>query len=266
MKIVEINAANFLSTGNIMMDIASTAREHGDEVYTFSKYTKTAINYAKSKKQINHFFIGNRISNTLHRYFSWLTDYQDVGNYFSTKQLIKRIKKISPDLIHLHDLVGWYINIGVFFKALKKMNIPILWTMHCCWAYTGRCIYYEVNKCYNWKNGCGSCKHLDEYPFSWFFDHSRWNFNRKKTLFTGIKNMVIVTPSKWLQQDVSNSFLKEYNCLVINNGINLNLFKPTFGNAAAKYGIDISKKIVLFVASAWEQKRKGLKYVFELAK
>lgn len=168
MKVVEINAANFLSTGNIMMQIAENARKQDIDVYTFSKYTKTAVEYGKRANHKNHYFIGSRFENTLHRYFSWITDFQDYGTVFGTLKLIKQIKEIDPDIIHLHDIVGWYINIDILFNFLKKANKPIVWTTHCCWAYTGRCIYYNVHGCDKWKHECGECPTLREYPRTYF--------------------------------------------------------------------------------------------------
>lgn len=259
-KIVEINAANNLSTGTIMLHIAETARESGMEVYTFSKMTRTA----KKKNIDNHYLVGTVLENTLHRYFSWITDFQECGSYFGTKKLIKQIDKIKPDIIHMHDLVGWYINIDVLFKYLKEKCIPVVWTFHCCWAYTGRCIYYDYVGCSEWKNGCKKCIQPEGYPTTWFFDHAAWNYKRKKRLFTELDNLTIVTPSKWLQGEVKESFLNKYECIVINNGIDTDVFRPRKNNFRERWNLK-HKKIVLGVSSAWGQERKGLKYMLQLS-
>ena len=259
-KIVEINAANFFSTGTIMLNIAETARKEGYEVTTFSKNTRTA-----QKKTIkNHKLIGTVFENTLHRYFSWYTDYQDCGSYFGTKKLIRELEQISPDIIHLHDVVGWYINIGVLFKYLKKKDIPVVWTFHCCWAYTGRCIYYDYVKCEKWQKECYHCTQLEGYPESKIFDHSRWNFRRKKRLFTDLQNLTIVTPSHWLKNEVEKSFLKDKKCIVINNGIDREIFRPRKSDFRKKHNLE-AKKIILGVSAYWTQPRKGLKYLKELS-
>ena len=259
-KIVEINVTHLYSTGRIMFQIAEAARKEGMSVTTFSKKTRTA----KKEKIDNHYLVGSVIENTLHRYFSWYTDFQDCGTYFGTRKLIRQLKKIQPDIIHLHDVVGWYINISLLFKYLKKANIPVVWTFHDCWAYTGRCIYYDYVKCEKWMNGCNGCIQLDGYPSTKLFDHASWNYKRKKKLFTSLDNMTIVTPSEWLKKETKKSFLKKYPCIVINNGIDTSIFKPRKSNFREQYGLE-EKKIVLGVASNWGQIRKGYKYMLYLA-
>ncbi|MCR5703798.1 MAG: glycosyltransferase [Eubacterium sp.] len=259
-KIIEINAANYFSTGTIMLSIAEKAREKGYEVTTFSKNTRTAQRVQVKEHQL----IGTVLENTLHRYFSWITDFQDCGSYFGTKKLIREIEKISPDIIHLHDVVGWYINIGVFFRYLKKKNIPVVWTFHCCWAYTGRCIYYDFAKCDKWMSECHKCPQPEAYPMTKLLDHSRWNFRRKKKLFTDLEKLTIVTPSLWLKKEVEKSFLKEKECIVINNGINKEIFQPRESDFRQKHQLQ-NKKIILGVSAYWTQPRKGLRFLNELA-
>ena len=260
LKVVEINAAHMLSTGTIMLQIAEKARNEGIEVTTFSKETRTA----KKVHIDHHYLVGSVWENTLNRYIAWYTDFQDVGSYFGTKKLVKQLKEIKPDVIHLHDIVGWYINIKVLFNYLKKAGIPIVWTFHDCWAYTGRCIYYSNVGCDAWKSGCKKCIQKDGYPTTKIFDRASWNFKRKKKLFTGIDNVTIVTPSEWLKNETKQSFLKDYPCVVINNGVERKIFKPTDSEFRKKYNLE-NKKIVLGVCSAWEQERKGINYMFDLS-
>lgn len=242
-----------------MYGISDYLSENQIENYTFSKYTKKSLKLSRE----NHFFVGNRIVNTLHRYFSWITDLQDYGTICGTFKLIRKIKEIDPDIIHLHDLVGWYVNIDILFDYLKKSKKKIIWTFHDCWAFTGRCIYFDSVKCEKWKNVCEKCPQKKYYPGTFFFDNSKWNYQRKKKLFTNIKknDMIIVTPSKWLKKLVTSSFLKDYECRVINNGIDINIFSPKeetkIESIKKKYQIPKNKKILLGVASVWS-KRKGL--------
>jgi len=261
-KILQINAANNLSTGSIMLGIAEYAREKGVEMYTASKYTKQALELENIRQNPWHLLIGSRFENTLNRYISWYTDFQDVGTYFGTKKLIKKIIEIDPDIIHLHDIVGWYIQIDILFEFLKSYGKPIVWTMHDCWAFTGRCIYYDMINCRQWVKGCKKCPQKDMYPYSKVFDHSSWNYQRKKKLFCGIDNLTIVTPSEWLANEIRQSFLKNYPIIVINNGINLDAFRRCESDFREKYGLH-QKKILLSVASAWNE-RKGLSDLFEL--
>ena len=215
------------STGHIMLNIAKIGRDRGTEVWTVSKKTRASIN--RNCADDWHTYIGTRVEHTLHRYFSWITDLQDFGSVVATYELIRKIKKINPDIIHLHDLVGWYVNIGILFRYLKKIDKPIVWTFHDCWAFTGRCVHFDYVGCTNWKNGCGNCPQKEFMPRSWFFDLSAFNWRRRKRLFTAIKNMTIVTPSMWLKELTHMSFLSDYRTIVINNGINLDIFKPTTG-------------------------------------
>lgn len=254
MKILQINFYDLFSTGNIMLNIADVARKRGHEAYTASKYMKMSID--RHRIDSYHFYIGNRIVNTLHRYFSWITDLQDCGSIFPTLSLIKKIEKLRPDIIHLHDILGWYLNIDILFSYLKKKKIPIVWTFHDCWAITGRCIYFDAIGCTRWQTGCGRCPQKRYMPGTWFFDLSAWNYNHKKRLFTSVENMTIVTPSVWLKELVKQSFLKSYKTIVINNGINLNVFKPTIGELYKKVK-QLNSKIVLGVAATWSL-RKGL--------
>lgn len=254
MKVLQINNTDMFSTGNIMLNIANAATERGNEAWTISKYTRTSA--LQTRRNLNHIYVGGRIEHTIHRYFSWITDLQDFGSHIATRQIINKIKEINPDIIHLHDLVGWYVNIGILFEFFKKINKPIVWTFHDCWAFTGRCIYFDAIGCNNWKKGCGKCPQIEYMPKSLYFDNSRFNWKRKKRLFTSCNNITIVTPSKWLKELTRSSFLNKYRCVVINNGINLNIFKPTYGEIYDKIKKEHSK-IILGVASTWS-KRKGL--------
>ena len=147
---------------------------------------------------------------------------------------------------------------------LKKKKIPIVWTFHDCWAITGRCIYFDAIGCTRWQTGCGRCPQKRYMPGTCFFDFSAWNYNHKKRLFTSVDNMTIVTPSVWLQELVKQSFLKSYKTIVINNGINLNVFKPTIGEHYKKIK-QLNSKIVLGVASSWGS-RKGLDVFLQMDK
>ena len=133
MKILQINFYDLFSTGNIMLNIARVARERGHDVRTASKYMRMSV--IRKSNNPHHFYIGNRVTNTIHRYFSWITDLQDCASIFPTLRLIYKIGRIKPDIIHLHDIVGWYLNIGVLFHYLKKKNISIVWTFHDCWTH-----------------------------------------------------------------------------------------------------------------------------------
>ncbi len=261
MKILQINFYDMFSTGNIMLNIARVARERGYEAYTASK--RTGMSLARHRVDPWHFYIGTRTEHTIHRHFSWMTDLQDCGSVFATFGLIRKIKKLKPDIIHLHDIVGWYVNIGMLFSYLKKCKIPVIWTFHDCWAFTGRCIYFDAVGCERWKTGCGNCPQIHYMPRSNYFDLSAWNFRRKKRLFTGLERLTIVTPSDWLRRLTAESFFKGTEARVINNGIDLNVFRPTEGKLYHQLQGE-GKIIILGVAATWSP-RKGMEDFKRLA-
>ena len=258
MKAVEINTCEYGSTGKIMLNVAEKLRKSGVEVYTFSR---------KWKKQTPpneyHSFFASFFENVLHHILALLTGLEGCYSYFGTLLLIKKIKKISPDVIHLHNLHGWYINLPVLFKYIKNNNVRVIWTLHDCWSFTGHCPHFDLIECKKWKSGCFECPLYKQYPSS-FINNSKVLYKLKKKWFTGIKDLTVVTPSKWLANLVSESFLGNYPIKVINNGIDLNVFKPTDSDFRKKYNCE-DKFILLGVAFGWG-KKKGLDVFIELSK
>ena len=260
MKLVQINTVCNGSTGKIMGDIQRKANDEGFETISF---------YGRRKgfKDLRCEKIGSPISFWVHVFINTLFDKQGHGSYFYTKKLIKRLKEENPDIIHLHNIHGYYLNIPILFKYLKKeYKGKIFWTFHDCWPFTGHCAYFTKAKCNKWMSQCSNCPNKKNYPVSLFKDNSYDNYLEKKELFTELKNLTIITPSNWLNKLVKKSFLKDYNIITINNGIDLNIFKPTVDNSIKdKYCIPNDKKILLGVASIWED-RKGLNDFLKLSK
>ena len=257
MKVVQINSVAYGSTGKIMLNIAETVRRHGGEAYTFSENRKN--------RHIpeTHRVFGCRFENLLHRGFSVITGISGIGSSFGTKKLLKELDRLSPDILHLHNLHGWYINIPMLLRYIRKKKIPTVWTLHDCWGFTAQCSHFTIEKCDKWKTGCHHCPRYRLYPYTWV-DQTRHMYKLKKKWLTGIENLTIVTPSEWLANLVKQSFLKDYPIQVINNGIDLSVFKPTPSNFRERYGLQ-NKKIVLGVASGWTE-RKGLDVFVELSK
>jgi glycosyltransferase involved in cell wall biosynthesis len=190
-------------------------------------------------------------------------DKHGVGSKKATIEFIDGVKELDPDIINLHNIHGYYINIEILFNYLKEANKPVVWTLHDCWSFTGHCAYFDYAGCNKWQKGCYKCPEKKSYPSSLVVDSSKKNYVSKKDIFTGVDNLTIVTPSNWLADLVKESYLKEYSVKVINNGIDLDVFKPTKGNFKDKYNLN-NKYIILGVASAWDR-RKGLKYFVKLA-
>lgn len=258
MNIVEINTVDYGSTGKIMLQTSELSRAEGMIAKTYSRAWK------QQKAPVEgHTYFGSFLENGLHHILSMVTGLDSRFSVFGTRALLKNIEKAKPDVIHLHNLHGWYIDLPLFFKYIKKHHIPVIWTLHDCWAFTGHCPYFTMVKCDKWKLGCHACPQFREYPQS-LVDNSRYMYKLKQEWFTGVKELTLVTPSEWLARLVKESFLKEYPVNVIHNGIDLNTFQPTPSNFRKKHGIG-DKYTVLGVAFGWG-KRKGLDVFIELAR
>ncbi len=260
MKVLMINVVcGSGSTGKICTDLASVLEKKGHDVKVAYGRGNVPPQYQKNTVKI-----GNNFDIALHGIKSRLFDASAFGSKHSTKKFIEWVKEYDPDIIHLHNLHGYYINIEILFSYLKTCIKRIIWTMHDCWPFTGHCAYFDYVDCQKWKTQCENCPQKHSYPASEFIDASKKNYSVKKEVFTGIKNLTIVTPSKWLANLVSQSYLKEYPVKVVHNGIDTNVFKPTRGSIIEKLGCQ-NKKIVLGVASVWDR-RKGFETFLSLSK
>lgn len=257
MKILEINQVNFGSTGHIMLQIADLATKKGHEVIC-SFYARR-----NKDKDKNCIYIGNKVSHNIHKKLYRKTGNNGCYSKISTWNFLRKVKKFDPDLIHIHNLHNCYINLPMLFDYIKKNNKKVVWTLHDCWSFTGQCPYFTAVGCEKWKTGCHDCEQINRYP-SCSVDRTDKMWKLKKEWFTGVQNLTIITPSQWLADLVKQSFLKDYPVKVINNGINLDVFKPTESDFRTKHNLE-DKKIILGVASVWEV-RKGLDVFIELSK
>lgn len=260
MRIVQINGGAKGSTGKIMMGIADIARTQGHEVMCASPITTTNRD---AGEDCGYYRIGTFNGRRLNVALARITGFNGCFAWFETYKLLKKIDEFKPDIIHLHNLHDSYINLPMLFSYIKKHNVPTVWTLHDCWAFTGQCPHFTIVKCDKWKVGCHNCPQYKEYPAS-LYDNTKKMWQLKKKWFTGVKNMTIVTPSEWLAGLARESYLKQYPIEVINNGIDLNVFKPTHSNFRKQYGIPGDKYIVLGVSFAWGY-RKGLDCFVEMA-
>ncbi|WP_099328036.1 glycosyltransferase [Clostridium paraputrificum] len=257
MKILQINSVcGFGSTGRIATDLYKIIEEKGHECVI-------AYGRGNAPDGLKTIKIGSKFDNYMHVAKTRISDKHGFGSTKATKEFIDKVKEYDPDVIHLHNIHGYYINIEILFNYLKEANKKVIWTLHDCWAFTGHCSHFDYIGCNKWKNGCYNCVQKSEYPASNFWDNSKFNYKKKKELFTSVKDMTIVTPSKWLANLVNESFLSKYEVKVINNGIDLKVFKPTEGNFREVYGLQ-DKTIILGVASVWTE-RKGYNVFLELA-
>ncbi len=260
MKVLQINSVcGIRSTGRICTDIAETLSKQGDS---------SIIAFGREDVPEKYRGISHRISSDIDVKISALSSriFDNMGfkSKKATERFVDWIKEYDPDIIHLHNIHGYYINIEILFNYLKSTGKPVIWTLHDCWAFTGHCCHFSYAGCDKWKTGCHDCPQKSEYPKSMLADRSRFNFFKKKEIFKGLKNLTIVTPSNWLAEKVRESFLGEYPVVAIPNGIDLSLFKPTSGDFVQKNNLS-GKKIILGVASVWNN-RKGLEDFISLSK
>ena len=263
MRIVQINMIHYGSTGKIMMQIAETARNRGDEVLTFSTRTYSKVKTNEPQISQGHKLFGSKFSAFLHSLLGKIFAKNGFYSRCATKRLVRKIKKYNPDIIHLHNIHNFCINLPILFNYIKRKNIKTVWTLHDCWAFTGHCAYFDMANCDKWKTGCHNCLHYTDYP-KVYKDNTKWLYKKKKELFTGIRDLTIVTPSNWLARLVEQSYLKNYPVKVINNGIDLSVFKPTHSDFRQRFNLQ-DKFVLLGVAFGWD-KRKGLDVFVELAK
>lgn len=258
-KVLQINSVvNSGSTGRIAEEIGQTAISCGWKSY---------IAYGRNERpsSSNLIKIGTDKDVKLHGLQTRLFDRHGLSSRKATSDFIKQIDNIKPDIVHLHNIHGYYINIEVLFHYLKNANVPVVWTFHDCWPITGHCSYFSYVGCEKWKSQCFECPRKSGYPASYFIDRSKKNYILKKELFNSLPNLTLVPVSQWLSGVLEESFLQKYPIKVINNGINTEVFKPSEGSAfRTKYSLD-DKFILLGVASIWDE-RKGLKDFIELSK
>lgn len=260
-KIIQINTVCNTSTGNIMGAIQREANESGYETLSIVGRRKTFRDVACIK-------IGNGVSFWLHVILNTVLDRQGYGSYFVTKKIVKRLRAEKPDIIHLHNLHGYYINLPVLFEYLSKdFKGKVFWTFHDCWPFTGHCAHFSAIGCGKWKKGCYKCPNKMVYPVSLFLDASKKNYEDKKKMFCGLENLTIITPSEWMAEQINQSFFRQYPVKVINNGIDLKTFfyRKNGDVLFDKYNIAKGKKIISGVASIWS-KYKGMGDFLSLAK
>lgn len=261
MKVLMINSVcGIRSTGRICTDLAEVLVENGYEVKI--AYGRETVPEKYQKYAVR---IGTDIDNKIHAIQTRLFDTHGFGSKKATADFLKWADKYDPDILHLHNIHGYYINVEMLFDWIKsRPQMKAIWTLHDCWAFTGHCVHFTIANCSQWKTCCKQCIQLKNYPSCEFVGNVERNFQRKKSAFTGVKDMTIVTPSKWLADLVEKSFLNGYSVKVINNGIDTNVFKPTPSDFRKKNHLE-NRKIILGVASSWSA-AKGLNDFVKLSK
>lgn len=259
MKIVQVNTVCNTSTGKIMECIQREAVRRGYETYSF-------VGRRKPFQDIPCEKIGNPISFWIHVGLTTALDRQGFGSWFHTRRMIKRIKEEKPDIIHLHNLHGYYLNLPLLFRYLKEeYEGKVFWTFHDCWPFTGHCVHFSYAGCERWKTKCYQCPMKKRYPVSLFVDASKKNYQIKKELFCSVRNLTVIVPSAWMEAWVRESFFQDRTVCVVPNGIDLSVFTYRHDEKVYRsYHIPAEKKVLLGVAGIWDE-RKGLQDFHKLA-
>lgn len=248
MKVLQINSVcGIRSTGRICTDIARLLQQQGHDC---------RIVYGREGAPEQFSSLAIRSDSTfgvrLHAAQSRILDNAGLARAGATKALLQQIRDFAPDVIHLHNIHGYYIHVPTLFAFLKEYACPVIWTLHDCWPFTGHCTHFERIGCDRWIEGCFRCPQKRRYPASMVLDRSRRNYDLKKELFTPMDRLTIVTPSNWLAEYVGRSFLKNAPLRVIHNGIDVEAFRPVDSDFRIRHGIQDSK-IVLGVASDFDR-------------
>ena len=245
------------STGRICTDLAVALEAQGHEV-------KIAYGREHVPEQYKRFSvrIGNDLSVKTHGALARLYDADGRGSILATKKFMSWVKEYNPDVVHLHNIHGYYINTKILFDYLIRSNKRVIWTLHDMWSFTGHSGTCDAKQCEKWKTGCNTCPAYRGYPES-FVDRSKENYQRKKKLFSAVDDLTIVTPSRWLAGLVSESYLKDRTIKVIPNGIDLKQFYPMRNDFKKTHAIE--NKTILMGCSTWWGPGKGLQDFYRLA-
>ena len=254
MKIVQLNVTCGVgSTGKICLAVSRLLNERRVENYILFSEEDSDYEYGIKYAE--------KLSIKLEALKSRVFGNYGFNSKALTKKLIAKLDEINPDIVHLHNLHGHGCNLEMLFTYFKEKNIKLYWTFHDCWAFTGYCPHFDMIGCDKWQTQCQACPQKGAYSF--FFDKSDKLYSKKKELFSGL-DLTIITPSEWLKNLVKKSFLKDYEVRVINNGIDLDVFKPSESDFRESHGLK-DEFLILGVAFNWD-KRKGLDVFSDLAR
>ena len=256
-KLLQINPVIRVntSTGRIMQEIGELAMQNGWECHI--AYSKGRDGIRECRSDIVP--VGNKWSTAWHGIETRLFDRHGLASSHATRQFVRKIEEIRPDVVHIHNIHGYFLNYQILFDYLSKAGIPVVWTVHDCWLYTGHCYYYSFAGCDRWQTGCHHCPQKKEFPTSLFCDRSRRNFEDKKAAFTSmpLDRMTIVPVSEWIRNEMRRSFLSAYPFRVIHNGINTDIFN-IYDDRQVRTAFGLGDRhILLGVASRWSRE-KGL--------
>lgn len=244
MRVLFVNGVvDYGSTGKIVRDLADGLKDQGHDVsMVFGRHQAHELQNTvdvSSKLGFYHHYFGSRILGKHGQY-----------SKRATKQTIQEIERFKPDVIHLHNLHGYYLHVPNLLKYLAKAGIPVIWTLHDCWMISGSAAYFDYYGCDVWDQGCQKCHNTKEYPINQFGLHQIQNLKWKQELVSQLSQLEVITVSNWLNELISSTFFQKHQIHTIYNGINENVFTPSPKSQSTQIKL-------LGVANEWE-KRKGL--------
>ena len=260
------------ATGRIMQTIGETAIEHGWDSYIAFGGGRDSISTTSEdnvpRYHSNLIPIGNRLSVFIHGLATRLADRHGLASKRATAQFLRELDRIRPSVVQIHNIHGYFLNYKMLFNYLAEHNIPVVWTTHDCWLYTGHCYHYISEGCDKWQTGCNHCPLKHSFPTSWLLDRSAANYRDKKAVFTSLPNgnLHIVAVSQWMANEVRRSFLRDSDIRTISNGVNTKIFRRYTAEAVQireKYNIR-NKFLAVGCASIWS-KNKGYDDYIKLA-
>ena len=259
MNVLQLNTCSGVkSTGRIAADLARMLHARGDEC---------RIGYGEEPVPEDcrafSFPVCGPFERKAYSQLRKLADAEGLGGQLGTRRLIRQMEADPPDVVHLHNVHGCYLHLPMLFDYLKRADLPVVWTLHDCWSFTGHCAYFDYAGCVRWRDGCDHCPQLRSYPVCYGLDGSKRNYQWKQKLFTGLNRLTLVTPCEWLMENVRASFWGNQPARVIYNGVDLDRFRPAPSDLRAKHGIT-APYLLLAVAAQWDE-RKGLRYLLEAA-
>ncbi len=258
MKVLQINTVYAQgSTGNIARTIHDECLNNGIQCLTAHRYFQKGAEPLNDSVEISSVW-----DSRIHGQISRFTMFKGVGSVIKTIAFLNKVKSYAPDIIHLHNLHGSFVNLPLLFRYIRKHNVPVVWTLHDCWSFTAICSHFTQAECDKWQTGCYSCPQKSRFS-SCPFDFTKSVWKLKKKWFSTLENVTIVTPSDWLKTLVEKSYFNKYKITTIHNGIDLDVFKLTESDFRARHGLE-NKKIVLGVAFDWGY-AKGLDVFSALA-
>ena len=262
MRVAHINVTSELSTGKIALGICESLQQNGHAALLC--YARGGI-----PEGVPGYRIGSRWDTLVH---AGLARFFDCAGFLSrraTRRLARQLALYKPDIVHLHNLHGYYLNLPILMETLRDAEIPVVWTLHDCWPFTGHCAHYSMAGCIRWRAGCHHCPNLRQYPASYLLDRSKPNWLRKRDCITALRDLTLVAPSRWLAGEAQKSFLGGYPVRVLPSGIDLEAFRPADSEAVEeiteRYGLRRhgDKPVILSVASAWRA-AKGINDLMDL--